>query len=138
MLSALEKVTKSQHHGSYNIAGPGVLLLSQALRRAGRVPVPLPSSAASVLGSGLSRLGGRAELSPDQVRFLQYGRVVDTSKATRELGFRPHFSTPEAFDDFVRSHDLTALIGSDALAELEGTALAWLRSMRTGRGTSNV
>lgn len=137
VLSALEKITKSEHHGSYNVAGDGVLLLSQALRRAGRLPVPLPSPAAAILGSGLRQLG-TAELAPDQVRFLQYGRVVDTSKAARELGFRPRFSTPEAFDDFVRSHDLTALIGSDVLAELEGTALSWLHTMRTGKGVGDA
>ena len=35
------------------------------------------------------------------MRFLSYGRVVDTSRMKDVLGFTPRYSTREAFDDFV-------------------------------------
>ena len=52
-LEVLHRSVVEDHPGTFNVAGAGVLALSQAIRRAGRVAVP-------VLEPGLS--GGRPRL----------------------------------------------------------------------------
>jgi UDP-glucose 4-epimerase len=104
-LDALTKAVLEDHPGTYNVAGEGALLLSQAIRRAGRVPLGLPSAVTSYLGLLIRRLGA-IDFSPEQTRLLTYGRVVDTSKLAKEFGLIPRFSTAEVFDDFIRGSDL--------------------------------
>ena len=86
-------------HGTFNIAGDGVLMLSQAVRRLGKPAVPMPSFAVSHVGS-LVRQAGVADFSPEQVAFLTYGRGVDTRRMRDVLGFEPHHATADAFDTF--------------------------------------
>ena len=86
-------------HGTFNVAGDGVLMLSQALRRLQRPGVPLPGVAFGGLGSAL-RSARLADLSPELVAFLTYGRGVDTTRMRTELGFEPRYTTAEAFGEF--------------------------------------
>jgi UDP-glucose 4-epimerase len=86
-------------HGTYNVAGDGVLMLSQALRRLQRPGVPLPGFAFGSLGSAL-KSARLADLSPELVAFLTYGRGVDTTRMRTELGFEPRYTTAEAFGEF--------------------------------------
>jgi UDP-glucose 4-epimerase len=117
-LDVLERAIHADRPGTYNVAGPGVLLLSQAIRRAGQVPIPVPEFAASTLGM-LVRHSGAVDFSAEQVRFLAYGRVVDTTRLAEGFGFVPRFSTVDAFDDFVRSRDLPAVLGAEVIAAAE-------------------
>jgi UDP-glucose 4-epimerase len=99
-----------------------VLLLSQAIRRAGRTAVQVPSPAVSVAGS-LFRRTGLVDFSPEQVQFLQFGRGVDTTRLRQDFGFTPRFRTIEAFDDFVARSGLTRFIDPDRVARVERKAL---------------
>ncbi|MFE4054459.1 NAD-dependent epimerase/dehydratase family protein [Streptomyces sp. YIM B13518] len=87
--------------GTFNIAGDGVLLLSQCSRRLGRPTVPLLLPAVSWAGS-LVRTLGMTDFSPEQIRLLTHGRVVATDQMRETLGFTPKYSTAETFADFVR------------------------------------
>lgn len=87
-------------HGTFNIAGDGLLMLSQALRRMGRPSVPLPGIAFGGLGSAL-KSARVADLPPELVAFLTYGRGVDTTRMRSELGFEPSYTTASAFAEFV-------------------------------------
>ncbi len=86
--------------GTFNIAGDGVVLLSQAIRIAGKPPLPIPEPLVGVVAELLRRT---LDFSPEQVRFLQFGRVADTSAARSKLGFTPKWSSPDAFRDFAAS-----------------------------------
>ncbi|SCD30162.1 UDP-glucose 4-epimerase [Streptomyces sp. di188] len=88
--------------GTFNIAGDGVLLLSQCSRRLGRPTVPLLLPAVTWTGS-LMRTLGMSDFSPEQIRLLTHGRVVATDQMRETLGFTPEYSTAETFADFVRS-----------------------------------
>lgn len=88
--------------GTFNIAGSGFLSLAQAIRRLGKVAVPMPAPAVGGLGSIL-RSARVADFSPEQIAYLTYGRGVDTTPMRTELGFTPEFSTEEAFADFART-----------------------------------
>ena len=118
-LEVLWRSTLGDHDGTYNIAGDGVISLSQAIRRAGRPSVPLPQPAAPWIGQALRRLGV-ADFSSEQIRFLSFGRVVDTSRMKEVLGFTPRYSTREAFDDFVARQGLHGPLSADVVGAVEG------------------
>jgi UDP-glucose 4-epimerase len=102
LLAALRHATVAGVHGTFNVAGDGVLMLSQTLRRLGCTTVAVPSFALLSLGS-LGRQGPLGALSPDLVEFLVFGRGVDTTRMRQVLGFEPDYSTEAAFADFARS-----------------------------------
>ncbi|MDR7302355.1 NAD-dependent epimerase/dehydratase family protein [Haloactinomyces albus] len=117
-LEVLEKATVDNIPGVYNVGGDGVLMLSQAIRRAGRVSMPVPSSAVSPV-SKFFRSARLVDFSPEQVRFLNFGRVVDTTKLREQFGFVPGWTTRQAFDDFVRGHGLHSMIDPDHVMAVE-------------------
>ncbi len=126
-LEVLWRTTLGDHGGTFNIAGDGVMTLSQAVHRAGRPSVPLPQLAAPWIGQALRRLG-LADFSAEQIRFLTYGRVVDTSRMRDVLGFEPRYSTREAFDDFVAGQRLHGPLSADVVQAVEGRVLDALSS----------
>jgi UDP-glucose 4-epimerase len=117
-LEVLWRTTLEEHPGTFNIAGDGVILLSQAIRRAGRPFVPMPSPAAPWIGQVLRRLGV-ADFSPEQMRFLAHGRVLDTTAMREILGFTPRYTTVEAFDDFVQQQGLHGPLSRDTVTAVE-------------------
>jgi UDP-glucose 4-epimerase len=132
-LEVLHRATVESHEGVFNVAGPGTLLLSQAVRRAGRVALPLPEGATATIGSFVRR-SGLVDFSPEQARFLAHGRVVDISRLRDVIGYEPKFTTPAAFDDFVRSRDLASVLSPENVATAERTVLGWIaRARRTVR-----
>ncbi|WP_419997003.1 NAD-dependent epimerase/dehydratase family protein [Streptomyces boninensis] len=88
--------------GTFNIAGDGVLLLSQCARRLGRPTAPTLLPAVTWIGSAL-RSVGMTDFAPEQIRLLTHGRVVDTRQMREVLGFAPRYTTTEAFCDFAGS-----------------------------------
>jgi UDP-glucose 4-epimerase len=122
-LEVLGRATLRDLPGVYNAGGDGVLMLSQAIRRAGRMPLPVLRGAIP----GLARLfrGTRlVDFSPDQVRYLNFGRVVDTTRLKSSFGFTPRWTTAEAFDDYVRGSGLRPLVDVRPLAGLERRLVA--------------
>ena len=120
-IDALRIATLSPVTGVYNIAGPGILTVSQAVRRSGRPWIEVPRPLLGLAGRSLGRTGP-ADDSADQVRFLTYGRGVSTSRAAAVLGFVPRYSTAKAFDDFVRGQGLRAGLPSRAVEAVESLA----------------
>ncbi|MEU8796227.1 NAD-dependent epimerase/dehydratase family protein [Spirillospora sp. NPDC048819] len=115
-VEVLRRMTVEEHPGCFNVAGDGVLLLSQALRRAGRPYVPVPSPSISVLGDMGRRFAGLSGFSPELLRWLTYGRVIDTTALENELSWRPKYSSEAAFADFAGAQGfghgrLTSLFG---------------------------
>lgn len=132
---ALEVLHRSvvQHHpGTFNVAGPGVLALSQAIRRAGRVPLPVLEpglSAAVAVAKGF----GAGTYGFDQLDLFVHGRVVDTTRLIEEYGFAPR-STAAAFDDFIRGHQGGKILPTEQLAAAEQNILDGIRRVRALMG----
>ncbi|GGJ91675.1 hypothetical protein GCM10010123_21840 [Pilimelia anulata] len=129
--AVLHEAVLRDHPGTFNVAGAGVLTLSQAIRRAGRLPVPVPEpglTAAAGLFRGLD-LGG---FGFDQLDLFVHGRVVDTARLEAEFGLTPR-STPEAFDDFIRAHRGGSLLPSARVAAVEQALLDGIRRIRAAR-----
>jgi UDP-glucose 4-epimerase len=129
-LDVLQQASLEDHHGTFNVAGRGVLLLSQAIRRAGRVGVPVPQAAIGPLGA-LIRAAGASDFSPEQLNFLAHGRVVDIGKLERTFGWTPHYSTVEAFDDFVRGRNLSSVLSPENVKLAEQAVLARMTGRRS-------
>ncbi|MET9378014.1 NAD-dependent epimerase/dehydratase family protein [Streptomyces sp. NPDC003035] len=113
-LSSREPRRATLNSGTFNVAGDGVVLLSQCARRLGRPTVPVLLPAVTWVGSAL-RTVGVTDFSPEQIRLLTHGRVVSTVQMRETLGFEPRFTTAETFADFARSRG-PGLLPPEALA----------------------
>jgi UDP-glucose 4-epimerase len=121
-LAALELATVSGPAGTFNIAGDGLLMLSQAIRRAGRVEVPMPFSMFSNVGRMLMGPLMR-EFTSAQMDYFQFGCATDTARMRSTLGFEPRWTTPQAFDDFVKGAALRPVIKPDWIDAAEAGLL---------------
>ncbi|OKI95485.1 NAD-dependent dehydratase [Streptomyces sp. CB01249] len=101
-IAASEPRRGTLNSGTFNIAGDGVLLLSQCARRLGRPTVPMLLPAVTWVGQAL-RTVGMTDFSPEQIRLLTHGRVVSTVQMRETLGFAPKYTTGETFAAFARS-----------------------------------
>ena len=135
-LECLRLCTVEQRPGTFNVSGDGVVSLSQAIRKTGRPRLPLPSALVSSVG-GLVRRANVVDFSPEQLRFLTYGRGVDTTRMREILKFQPAFSTAACFDDFVRTRSLNTRFPPTAVSAVEERLLSALAAVtaRTVAGT---
>jgi UDP-glucose 4-epimerase len=122
-LGALERAVMAGKAGTFNIGGSGVIMLSQAIRLAGRIPLPVPGFGLWALDS-IRRANHYTEINREQLDYLSYGRVMDTTRMRQELGYHPKWSTAEAFDDYVRGRGLTPIIDPEWVRSIEGRAVA--------------
>jgi UDP-glucose 4-epimerase len=104
-LEVLRLAALTDRSGIVNVAGEGQLLLSQAIRRAGRLWVAVPPPAVTVTGE-LLRRAKVVDVSPEQIRFLEHGRVADVAKLRDSFGYAAQYTTSEAFDDWASSSGL--------------------------------
>jgi len=132
-IEVLRRTVVQDHPGIFNVGGAGVLLLSQALRRLGRPSLPVPSPAVSVVARAF-RSAGLVDFSPEQMRFLEHGRVADVGRLQGALGWSPR-PTREAFDTFVGVHSAARVVDA-AAAATEQRLLELLRrpSVPSGSG----
>ena len=103
-LEALRLAVLSPRRGIFNIAGDGILMLSQAIRRTRRSTIAVPNLFFATVGRSMSTTG-LADFSPEAVRYLTYGRGLDTTAMRRSLGFEPVWSSEEAFMHFVNRNE---------------------------------
>ena len=129
-LGALERATMAGKAGTFNIGASGIIMMSQAIRRSGRLGLPLPRSALVAVDS-LWRATRNSELDREQLDYLSYGRVMDTTRMRTELGYAPKWTTAEAFDDYVRGRGLQPIVDPRWVSAVEHRAVA--AAQRFGR-----
>jgi len=127
-LEILFRSVVADHPGTYNVAGAGVLALSQAVRRAGRLSAPILEPTLSA-AAGLARSLGIGQVGLDQIDLFVHGRVVDTTRLVEEFGYTPR-TTAEAFDDFIRGHQGGESLNVERLAAAEAAILDGIRRVR--------
>ncbi len=99
LMRALTHAVHAEVPGTFNIAGDGVMLLPQAVRRLRKPSAAMPRPAVSGLAS-LLKSARMADFSPEQLGLLTFGRGIDTTMMRATLGFEPELTTAEAFADF--------------------------------------
>ncbi|MGH3538321.1 MAG: NAD-dependent epimerase/dehydratase family protein, partial [Pseudonocardiaceae bacterium] len=122
-LAVLERATRAGPPGVFNVGGDGVLLVSQAIRRLGRIPVPIPGPAVAAVG-WLLHSAALIDYAPEQTRFLNFGRVLDTTRLRTEFGYLPRWTTSQAFDDFARGAALRPTVDPKWIATAERGVLS--------------
>jgi UDP-glucose 4-epimerase len=81
-VEALAAAVRRPVRGAVNVAGPGAMYLSRAMRKLGRRGVPVPHP---LYGTVAGPLG----FTDDIVRYLRHGRAVDVRRLTEEVGYTP-------------------------------------------------
>jgi UDP-glucose 4-epimerase len=80
--------------GAYNIAGDGLITVSDVAKALGGRPVRVPAAAATAASAAISRL----PFLPSVLEWLHVARtsvIMDTTKAKRDLGWSPTFTSAE-------------------------------------------
>jgi UDP-glucose 4-epimerase len=93
-------VTHRDVPGTYNVAAPDIVTLTQALRKMGRPAIGVPRATAPFVAA-LVRQARLVDFSADQIDALTYGRAMDTSRFTSQTGFVPSFTSLTALEQFV-------------------------------------
>ena len=117
-VEVLVRAVAGRHPGIYNVAGPGIMYLSQALRLAGKPSFPVALPFVQTLSGSLRRTG-RVDFSPDQLQFLLFGRVGDITRLRERFGYEPAYSTRSAFEDFLASGRIPPVLERETVQRWE-------------------
>jgi UDP-glucose 4-epimerase len=100
-VAALLRVTRDDVPGTYNVAAPDIVTLSQALAMLGRPSVGVPQPLAPLVAAAF-RQARLSDFSADQIDALTYGRGMDTSRFSA-TGFTPAYTSRSALAEFAAS-----------------------------------
>lgn len=87
--------------GTYNLAGDGVVTMTDIARELGWRAVPLPGLGVKALVELVTRLG---RLLPQELSWINVTRrsvIMDTTKARRELGWRPRHDAADTMRETI-------------------------------------
>jgi UDP-glucose 4-epimerase len=136
-IEVLFRSVVDDHPGIFNVAGPGIIYLSQALRLAGKPAIPVALPFVQGIAQTL-RKTGRVDFSPDQLQFLQFGRVGDITRLRQAFDFEPAYSTRAAFEDFLASGRVTPLVEHETVRGWERSLYDLLTRSGGSRAASKV
>lgn len=95
-LEAVERAALGSHAGVFNVAGQGVLLLSQLLRLAGRRGRPiLPPMGGTWVRRQAYRAATGHDLPDHLIQLLSDGQAIDCRRLEEASGWRPRESTAD-------------------------------------------
>jgi nucleoside-diphosphate-sugar epimerase len=110
---ALAVTSTSAPPGAYNIAGDGLLSLSDVGRAFGAVPVKVPRAAAVVTSEVIARL----PFVPSALEWLHAGRatvVMDTTRAKSQLGWQPRYTAAQTLSALASTVGQAPSIGASS------------------------
>lgn len=98
-VDALLVAARGAATGVFNVAGDGIVTLTQALAVMRRVPLPIMTPRGPLWGRAIRRTRW-AEASGEPFDFLLWGRGLDTTRMRDVLQFEPAYTTRAALEDF--------------------------------------
>jgi nucleoside-diphosphate-sugar epimerase len=101
---ALAVTTTSAPAGAYNLAGDGVLSISDVAEALGARPVKVPRAAAVATSEVISRL----PFMPSALEWLHAGRtsvVMDVSKAKEKLQWTPRHTAAQTLSELAAAQE---------------------------------
>ena len=108
-----------RRRGTFNIAADGVITLTQAIRRAGRIELPVPPAWSQPI-TGVFADVRSARLRSSQMDYLDlWPRPDNTRMRTRP--FEPRFTTSETLEGLHRARRLRHGRQSESLARVGAT-----------------
>ncbi|MBW3603504.1 MAG: NAD-dependent epimerase/dehydratase family protein [Actinobacteria bacterium] len=127
-VEVLRRACLDTRPGIYNVAGRGVLYLSQAVRIAGRPRVPVPMPLVDVVARAIRRTR-IVDVPTDQLKFLSYGRVADITRLRERFGYEPAYSTRATLEAFLAAEGITPWVDDERLDALERHAVRLVREL---------
>jgi len=109
-IEVLYRATVEDHPGVFNVTGPGIVILSQAIKIMGKYNAPVIPPYGGALATAVMRRFGVLDWPSHLLQLIQYGRVVDIRKLVEEFGYTPQFSSRETVDDFAAKHRVRDLL----------------------------
>ena len=135
-IEVLYRATREPHPGTFNVSGEGVVYLSQALRLAGKVAVPILTPFMNLVASAV-RQTGVVDFSPEQIHFLQWGRVGDVNRLKTKFGYTPRHTTQQALEDFIQRRKLARVFTHEQAEQWEKDLYEFLARRRRTRATQS-
>ena len=106
---AIVRATDRDHPGAFNVAGDGVILLSQAIDIMGGRPAPiLPPYGRWISRFGL-KLFARVDLPAHLADFITFGSVMDCSRLESVFGWKPSYSSRQTMDALALGRSLEVI-----------------------------
>ncbi|MEA2409561.1 MAG: UDP-glucose 4-epimerase [Thermoleophilaceae bacterium] len=103
VVSALETLLSGRHGGAFNVAGDGVLSVSECAALIGLPRRRVPLAVMRRLLSFMWRARA-SEAPPGSLAFAVHPWIVSAGKLKRETGWEPRFSSRETFEITMRAH----------------------------------
>jgi UDP-glucose 4-epimerase len=119
---ALERATMAGKAGTFNVGASGIIMMSQAIRRSGRIPLPVPGLGLWAVDS-LRRASRYTEINRERLSYLSFGLVMDTTRMRTGLGYSPKWTTVEAFEDYLRGRGVNPIIDPRWVRSMEHRAV---------------
>jgi UDP-glucose 4-epimerase len=104
-VAAFKRAVDADVPGVFNIAGPGVLPLSKAIRLVGRSKIPLTRPMARLV-LGTLWAARRGAVPTSFLDYIQYSCVGDIERSRRLLGFVPLHSSQQAVAAYAEAQNL--------------------------------
>jgi nucleoside-diphosphate-sugar epimerase len=91
--------------GAYNITGDGVMSGAEVAREFGLQPVPVPGALVQSAARAVAGLPDIPGLPPaaEWVEAISHPAIMDATKAKRELGWSPRYTSAEALRDTIEN-----------------------------------
>ncbi|MDQ2675905.1 MAG: NAD-dependent epimerase/dehydratase family protein [Actinomycetota bacterium] len=101
----IQCITAEGPPGAYNITGDGVMTGDEVVRELGLTPIPLPAKPAHLAARTLAKVPMPPFVPPatEWVEPLSHPSIMDASKAKKELGWKPKYTSAEALRDTLAS-----------------------------------
>jgi UDP-glucose 4-epimerase len=113
-IEVLYRATAEDHPGVFNVTGPGVVILSQAIKLMGKFNVPVIPPYGGALATAVMRRFGILDWPSHLLQLIQNGRVTDIAKLTGEFGYTPQYSSRETVEDFAAKHKVRDLLAEQS------------------------
>ncbi len=128
----LEHGVLNDRPGTFNVAGDGIVILSQAIKLLGKVDLPvLPFRGAGAAMFFLNRVAP-INFPPHLVRLLQFGRVVDTSALKERFGVTLTNTTLETVQHHARERRVRGIVRDHQEYRYEADLEDFLRARSNG------
>ncbi|RJG12637.1 SDR family oxidoreductase [Pseudomonas cavernicola] len=102
VVSIIRQGLETAAQGIFNLAGDGALRLSEIAQILGKPYRPLPAGLISTALRLLKPLG-LSQYGPEQLDFLRYRPVLANRRLKEEFGYRPRYTSREAFLAFLEA-----------------------------------
>jgi UDP-glucose 4-epimerase len=117
VVHALEHAVKHRVPGTYNVAGDGVLALSEVAGLLGKPYAPVLSPWGTGIAAAIARRIG-VEIPPEALEQMRFGRGVDNRRLKR-AGFKYRYTSAGAVESFAQASRLNTTIGDEQAYKYE-------------------